>query len=183
MDLYDNRVCRPLTLYEEEDYRVYRTSMAEVLVERRRIFKWDDEEIIWWQTLKVFRFGYTTGTHKEKLAKNKVWAERGKAWIARWKLLLFSPMWEVRCNDWDGQGTPCPIQRQAESGEMGCPIRFFYLGYSGDARSLKPLPGRCDGPLNFPYTVNVCVPGKEDEYGFSMMHLAGVRHEIMHREE
>jgi len=180
---YDGRVCHPLTLYEEAEYRVRRTKHAEIYIEERRVSTRDEEYIFWGhlKTLRGFRWGYTLADRKEKLARNKEWAEKGRVWIARWKELLSGPMWKVRCDDWDGRGTPCPIQRPMESGEMGCPIRFFYLGYGGGYPPTRSLPGMCDGPLNSTYSTNVCVPSGEDVHGFIMSHLALVRRRTTER--
>lgn len=192
--------CKPLTLYEEEEYRVWRSKWQKIHVERKMSY-WPDpqfcrnngielEEKSYWSTLTLL-FGYESKyrfspNRSGKLKTNREWAEKGKQWIEHYKLLLSGSLWIVRCDDWDGQGTPCPLQRKREDGTMGCPVRFFFLGYSGSPNLLeRPLPEKCPGPLNYSCSINVCVPTGvtcEDVHGFDMADLARIRHEIWKRE-
>lgn len=192
---YYYRVCRPLVLYEKDSYRVWRDGRAKIYIQQYKEYTIHEGDVgfngvtagHYWQDLTIFwgaTFSYAGSSRKRKLALNKKFAAKGKAWIDRWKLLLSSSMWEVKCDDWDGQGTPCPIQREREDGTLGCPIRFFFMGYSGSYPASHPLPGKCTGPLNYKHGRNPCVPSgstNSDKHGFSMLDLARVRNEIWQR--
>jgi len=182
--------CQPLTLYEEEEYRVRRDERHRASVERKRTYQDDNKTKFYWSTLTClwgYEGKYRFADRRGKLKANKKWAEKGKRWIEHYKLLLSGPLWVVRCDNWDGQGTPCPLQRKREDGTMGCPTRFFFLGYSGSPDWLeRPLPEKCPGPLNYSCSTNLCVPTGttcEDAHGFDMADLARIRHEIWKREQ
>lgn len=174
---------RPLTLSEDDEYRVQR-EWGKVKVQRKMHSLLGGEPVTWWRTLTYLdRYNkYTFADRSRKLAINKEYREKGERWIARYLLLLASNMWEVQCNNWDGQGTPCPLQRERDN-IPGCPYHFFYLGYAGGGSYWQPLPGKCIGPLNHQYHIYVCVPTTKDKHGFSMNHLARIRAEIWKREK
>jgi hypothetical protein len=174
---------RPLTLFKDNDYRVQR-EWGKITVQRQITSTWyeDGSSYTWWDTL-TYLDGYDKCAfvnRSGKLALNKEYRAKGQLWIAHWKVLLASNMWEVQCNDWDGQGTRCPLQREVE-GIPGCVYRFSFHGYGGGLNNWHPLPGKCTGPLNRFHSDRVCAPSREDEHGFSMNHLARIRAEIWKR--
>lgn len=183
---YDSRQCHPLILYQEGEYQVHRDKHGIVRIKRKRIVEagngFTSETFVWWHNLTRLN-GYWSvylfsGSRTEKLAVNRKYAKRGKVWIERWKMLLAGELWTARCDDWDGQDTACPLQRDGTDGAPSCPIRFFFMGYSGGR--LRELPGICDGPLN-DVSANVCLPIRKDKHGFSMSHLHKIRREIWAR--
>ena len=186
---YDNRRCHPLVLYQENEYQVLRNKHGIIHVERKHTVKvaksFTDKAFVWWRNLTQLD-GYWSayifsGSRAKKLAVNRKYAEKGETWIERWKMLLAGGLWTVKCDDWDGQGTPCPIQRNKADGIPGCPVEFFFMGYGGGYPPKRELPGVCDGPLNTTFSVNVCLPSGRDKHGFSMAHLHEVRREIWAR--
>lgn len=187
---------KELVLYGEPGYRVLRTVRRRVLVQREVTCKFvsvgvhladrTENEEKHWQTLTEldhYYYQYSHANRSLKLELNRAFGEKGKVWIQRWKTFVVGERWKVRCDDWDGQGTLCPLQREMKSGEIGCPVRFFAFGYSGIYPPRRPLPGVCDGPLNWSLRSRITAPRCKDEHGFNMQHLAMARHEVDKREK
>lgn len=66
----------------------------------------------------------------------------GRRWLERHLRLIESPPKEIRCDDVDGGGMPCPVQ----SVDHHCPVREWnWHGYGGQYPGY-PLPGRCTAP-------------------------------------
>ena len=180
-----NRI-KPLVLYTSPrgEYRAYRVKTADLEIQRKTPFRIGDGTMEWWKpltTLQSYRTKWWLSPTSEKRKINKMWAEKAESFIKRWKLLLSGGMWEVRCHNWDGQGTPCPMIRKMEDGTDGCPVKFSWHGYGGCYPPARKAPGICDSRINTSYSLNICLPTNEDEHGFSFYHLVQIRHEIYRR--
>ena len=180
--------CKPLILYQDKQYRVYRDRDANLRVEQGRSYSFSNpdgtrEECKGWFEISRFypyQSQYRWATRKNKLALNKEYTVKGIDFINHWKQLLDQGIWEVRCENWDGLGTPCPIQIERDGAQL-CPIRFSYMGYGGGLSSTVPCPGKCPGPLNHSALRRICAPTTCDEYGISMHDLAKIRYDIRER--
>jgi hypothetical protein len=84
---------------------------------------------------------YLYANAKERRRITRENAQRGRDWLARHLRLKAAEPWELQCDSIDGEGTPCPIQRDGK-----CPVtKWFMDGCAGHGGG-RPVPGVCDAP-------------------------------------